>query len=157
MVEQLKIISLEPSFFIGKNSKMSLSKDATFLLWNSFMPYLKNVEKRKGKDFYSIIIYPENYFESFNPSLEFENWAAVQVDSDAPCINGLDFLEFSGGKYLQFMHVGSMDKFKDTMFQLYSYVIPNSEYILDSRPHITIMSDRYNPQSEFLKKKSSYL
>jgi AraC family transcriptional regulator len=145
----MKIVNIQSKLFIGKRLNMSLVKDNTFELWHSFMPNLKKIEGRIGIELYSIITYPAKYFGSFSPEFEFEKWAAVEVDRNQPRIEGFEYLEFPAGKYARFIHVGSMDKFKNSMFEIYSKTIPNSGYDFDKRPHIAIMGERYNPQSEF--------
>jgi AraC family transcriptional regulator len=144
-----EIVELKSRLFLGKRLTMSITNDKTFELWHSFMPGLKDVKGRSGLELYSIIHYPEIYFGRFNPSLEFEKWAAVEVFTEDFCPNGYEFLSCPGGMYAQFKHIGSMEKFKASMVEIYSKIIPNSPYSLDNRPHITIMGERYNPQSEF--------
>ena len=64
--------------------------------------------------------------------------------------NGMDTLVLKGGLYAVFDHKGSG---ADTsIFQyIYGTWIPNSEYVLDERPHFEVLGENYknnDPNSE---------
>ncbi len=78
---EYKITTLEPKILIGKNKVMSFAMDKTKELWQSFMPERDKVINRLDENYYSMQIYPQNFsFETFDPTMEFTKWAAVEVD-----------------------------------------------------------------------------
>lgn len=131
--------------FIGSRSRMSLANDTTPQLWASFMPIRKLIEGVVDDNLYSIGVYPIDYFNTFNPAVEFDKWAALKVDSTTEPNGKFERLDVSAGDYLVFPYVGLA---KDTppVFQyIYGSWIPQSKFDLDDRPHLAVMPPGYDP------------
>jgi AraC family transcriptional regulator len=64
---------------VGKRLTMSLAKDRTSELWRTFMARRKEVQNTTGTALYSMHVYSPRHFDVFDPSKEFEKWAAVEV------------------------------------------------------------------------------
>ena len=58
---------------------MSLLDNRTVDLWRQFMPRRHGISGRVGEEMYSLQVYPEGYYERFNPATIFEKWALVEV------------------------------------------------------------------------------
>ncbi len=134
-IEELSSIQL-----VGISRKMSYANDTTANLWGTFMPRRKEIKNCIANTFYSLQIYPTDFFQSFDIHKEFTKWAglAVQDESDIP--ENMNVLTIPPGKYAVFTHVGP-----DTSVfqQIYGVWIPNSEYTLDDRPHFELLGEDY--------------
>lgn len=76
---EYRIEQLEEKKLIGKRLTMSFAANTTADLWKSFMPQRHEIPHGVGHELYSMQIYPENFFEKFNPMTPFEKWAALEV------------------------------------------------------------------------------
>jgi AraC family transcriptional regulator len=146
-----RIETLIAKKLIGKRMTMTFSNDKTFELWSSFMPLKKEINNVVNTDLFSLQIYPPGYFDSFNPTMTFEKWAAVEVD-DFNSVPG-DFLTLNlpGGLYAIFPYKGLPAEAAGTFQFIIGSWIPNSGYLLDNRPHFEILGEKYktdDPDSE---------
>jgi AraC family transcriptional regulator len=135
---------------VGKRLKMNLANNTTVELWRSFMPRRKEITNALSKDLFSLEVYDAAHFESFAPEKEFEKWALIEVSDFEQIPVGMESLVLPGGLYAVFDYKGSS---ADT--SLFEYIfktwLPNSEYLLDQRPHFCIMGEKYknaDPDSE---------
>jgi AraC family transcriptional regulator len=148
---QPRIETLKEKKLVGKRSKMSFHNNKTFELWRSFMPRRKEIKNSIGSDLYSIEIYEPFFFENFNPEREFEKWAAVEVTDFNTVPGDTDTITLPAGLYAVFSYTGPASE----VSKLYQYImgawLPNSEYLLDNRPHFALMGAKYkteDPTSE---------
>ena len=142
------IVDLSPKKLLGKHVIMSLVEDKTGLLWASFMPQRKQIQHQIGKDLYSLQIFPQGYFNAFNPTTSFEKWALVEVEHHESIPENMESFSLPGGQYAVFNHKG-MDT---AIFQyIYSRWLPASGFELDDRPHFEVLGEKYkqgSPDSE---------
>ncbi|MBT8179185.1 MAG: GyrI-like domain-containing protein [Eudoraea sp.] len=145
-----RIITSRKIQLVGLKRTMSLSQNQTRELWQSFMPEWKAAGLPRT-EFYSVEVYPEGYFASFDPNKDFDKWAAVLDTADFPALETWDTLEVPAGLYAVFTYKGKSTE----VHKMYQYIIgtwvPNSEYQLDNRPHMGIMGEKYrndDPESE---------
>ncbi|NNK29455.1 MAG: GyrI-like domain-containing protein [Flavobacteriaceae bacterium] len=145
-----RIITSKKIQLVGLKRIISLSQNQTRELWQSFMPQWK-VAGLPRTEFYSLEVYPEGYFASFDPNRDFEKWAAVQETAELSVPETWERLEVSEGLYAVFTYKGRSSE----VHKMYQYIIgtwiPNSAYQLDSRPHMGIMGKKYrndDPESE---------
>ena len=142
------IVEIGPKKLLGKHAITSFKEDTTSMLWQSFMPFLNQIQHKTNKDLYSLQIFPDDFFLSFNPTTTYAKWALVEVDNyDILPENMKPFL-LAGGLYAVFNHKG-MDT---SIFQyIYSTWVPGSIYKLDDRPHFEVLGNKYkqgSPPSE---------
>ena len=146
-----RIQLLHEKKLVGLSLVMSMEKNRTYELWSSFMPARKVIKNVLGADRYSIQVYPKSMdFQRFDPTMEFTKWAAVEVAD----FNGLpsDFETFilNKGLYAVFDYKGLSSDRK--IFQyIFSVWLPNSNYLLDDRPHFEVLGEQYknnDPNSE---------
>lgn len=145
-----RIVEIEQKHFLGMKMSMSLIQNRTAELWRSFMPRRKELNSIKHNEFFSLQMYPSNYFDAFNPHAEFEKWALQEVDKEHEALEGFTPFTLEPGLYAVFEHKGSNT---DTqIFQdIYSKWLPQSGYALDQRPHFEVLGEKYknnDPESE---------
>lgn len=128
---------------IGTKIKMSLSNNKTTELWRGFMPRRQEIQNVIGIDLYSIQIFYPDYFKEFNPAAEFENWAAVEVTDFGNIPDQMESILLPGGLYAVFLYMGCASDGPITFRYIYQTWLPNSEYVLDDRPHFEIMGEKY--------------
>ena len=64
---------------VGLRMTMSISSNKTRELWQNFQQRRKDVPNTVGKNLYSIQLYDDQYFKTFNPHSTFEKLAAIEV------------------------------------------------------------------------------
>ncbi len=147
---EYRIEQLQEKKLIGKRMTMSFAANTTADLWKSFMPRRHEIVNRLGNVLYSMQIYPENFFENFNPMTPFEKWAAIEV-SDAQSIPpAMETTILAAGLYAVFLHKGPAGSPLPFQYILQSW-LPASDYELDTRPHFELLGENYknnDPDSE---------
>jgi AraC family transcriptional regulator len=144
-----RIETLAEKKLIGKRMTMSLSNNKTGELWRSFMPERKKIDNNLNSDLFSMQVYDQPVdFGNFNQ--EFEKWAAVEVSDFDAIPDGMEGFTLNGGLYAVFHYKGSSTD--PAIFQfIFGTWLPNSEYVLDNRPHFEILGEKYrnaDPESE---------
>lgn len=145
-----RIETLTEKKLIGNRIKMSVVDNKTYKLWYSFMPRRKDIKNNIGTELYSIKVYEDSYFNNFNHNTKFEKWAAIKVTDFNSVPDGMETIILKEGLYAVFNYKGlSTD---GSIFQyIYSTWLPNSDYLLDDRPHFEVLGDKYknnDPNSE---------
>jgi len=138
-----RIEMLKEKQLVGKRLHMSFANNRTMELWQSFMPLLKKITNRKGKELYSAEVYPDLFFNNYNVNTDFEKWAAVEVADDHDIPEGMDSLVFPAGLYAVFIHKGTADKGPETYRYIFVDWLPRSGFDLDNRPHFAVMGEKY--------------
>jgi AraC family transcriptional regulator len=135
---------------IGKRLQMSLANNKTQDLWQSFMPRRKEIQNSIGTDLYSMQVYDPLHFTTFNPNNLFEKWATIEVTDFDTVLDEMETFTLTSGLYAVFFYKGL-----NTNTQIFEYIfgawLPNSEYVLDNRPHFEILGEKYknnDPNSE---------
>ncbi|MFA6262269.1 MAG: GyrI-like domain-containing protein [Bacteroidia bacterium] len=145
-----RIETLREKKLVGMTLTMSLSNNKTGELWRNFMPRRKEISNNLSSDFISMSIYKPNHFTDFKLTNEFEKWAAIEVRDFESVPKDMQTFTLKEGLYAIFDYKGSST---DTaIFQyIFGLWIPNSDYMLDDRPHFEILGDKYknaDPDSE---------
>lgn len=136
---------------IGQRMTMSLVANKTGELWRSFMPKRGEIQNVIGRNLYSLQIYDPSFFTNFNPHLEFEKWAAVEVTDFDQVPAGMHTMTLPGGLYAVFLHQGPASAGQKIFSYIFYTWLPNSEYTLDDRPHFELLGANYkneDPDSE---------
>jgi AraC family transcriptional regulator len=135
---------------VGRRLVMSLEDNKTGELWRGFMPRRKAVQNSMGTELYSLQVYDPFYFDDFSPDKEFEKWAAVEVTDFDTVPDEMETFTLKGGLYAVFLHKGASTD--TTTFQyIFTTWLPNSDYLLDNRPHFELLGEKYknaDPDSE---------
>ena len=138
---QPRIETLNDKKLVGTRLKMSLAANRTQALWQAFMPRLREITNRVGKDKISMQIY-DAPLRAGDFTQEFEKWAAVEVANFDAVPDGLETFTLRGGTYAVFDYKGSSS---DPRIFIYIFTewLPNSIYTLDDRPHFEILGENY--------------
>ena len=121
---------------------MSLTKNKTAVLWSSFMPYLSIIQNKVSNGLFSLQVYDKNYFDEFNPHKEFLKWALIEVSDFDNVPPSLETFVIPSGQYAVFIHKGDTREFHKTSQYIYGTWLPNSNFILDDRPHFEIIGEK---------------
>lgn len=151
IIAEPRIETLAEKKFIGKRIVTSFSNNKTEDLWRGFMPKRKEIKNNIGAELYSIEVYTPSFFNNFNPDVEFEKWAAVEVVDFEIMPDGMESLVSPRGLYAVFVHTGPASTGSKTYQYIFATWLPNSDFIIDSRPHFAIMGEKYkheDPSSE---------
>lgn len=145
-----RIEILNDKKLLGMSLRMSLLDNKTAELWKSFMPRRKEIQNKVTNDLISMQVYSPTHFSDFNPTNEFEKWAAVVVENFESIPNEMETFILKAGLYAVFDYKGSS---KDSgIFQyIFGTWIPASDFVLDDRPHFELLGDKYkneDPNSE---------
>lgn len=143
-----RIATFPEKKFIGKRLTMSFTNNKTYLIWSSFMPRRKEIQNIIGTELYSIEVYAPNYFNPFNPEAEFEKWAAVEVADFQTIPDGMKTIASPQGLYAVFAHKGPASDGPKTYEYIFATWLPNSDYLLDNRPHFAIMGEKYKSEDK---------
>lgn len=150
---EAKIVTFDCKLILGKKLEMSLANNLTPILWKSFIPQIPSIPNRITKELISVSVYPQDYFQSFHPSRNFEKWAGVEVSLTNDTLIGLESLRIENGMYAEFLYQG-LPKEAGVFYQnIFRNWLPNSKYQLDASPHFEVMGEKYkneDPNSEEL-------
>ncbi|MER3319711.1 MAG: GyrI-like domain-containing protein [Allomuricauda sp.] len=146
------IQTLPQTKLMGQKMTMSFAQDQTLELWQSFAPRKKEIKNIVNSDLYSVEIYPNtSFFQNFNPTQEFEKWAAIAVSDFDEILKGMETLILPEGTYAVFPYKGKPSEAMKTFKYIYVEWLPNSEYVMDDRPFFALMGAAYkgeHPESE---------
>ena len=146
-----KIVELAEKKLVGHNIEMSLINNKNQELFSGFMPRKKQLTHTVSDDVYEVLIYEANHFKSFNPANIFTKWAAVEVSSLDNIPDDMHSLSIENGLYAVFHYKGLSKDFGTLMQFILMNWLPESEYVLDYRPHFNVLgekSKRNHPDSE---------
>ena len=147
-----RIITIPEKKLVGKRIWMSLSANQTAELWQSFMPRRKEIRNKLNAELISIEVYDQSLdFKDFNPTTEFEKWAAVEVSEFDTVPAGMETLILTEGLYAVFIYRGAANNSASFFQYIFGTWLPQSGYILDQRAHFEVMGEKYkgnDPTSE---------
>jgi AraC family transcriptional regulator len=147
-----RIQQVDSFMLVGNKTLMSFSTNQTSRLWQQFMPRRKEIANSIGLELYSVERYLDpTFFAHFDPTKEFEKWAAVRVSAFDAIPAGMETLLIPSGAYAVFHYKGKPSEAQATYQYIYGQWIPSSVYVLDSRPHFAVMGELYkgeHPDSE---------
>lgn len=148
---QPRFENISAKLIAGTRFAMSFSQNKTGALWQSFMPRRSAIQNAADPALYSIEIYPPGFFDNFDPAREFEKWAGVEVKAVSGLPTGIESLTIPAGQYAVFTHRGPASAGPKTYQYIFGVWLPNSDYLIDDRPHFALMTEKYKheqPDSE---------
>ncbi|MFB9079511.1 GyrI-like domain-containing protein [Flavobacterium procerum] len=146
-----EIRTLEEKKLIGQYLEMSFTDNKTFQLWSGFMPKRKEIKNSLNNNLYSLEVFPTSHFDNFDPASTFQKWAAIEVSKFEEVPMEMQTLIIPTGLYAVFNHLGPASEAHNTYHAIFTEWLPNSEYVVDDRPHFAIMDEKYkkdDPDSE---------
>jgi AraC family transcriptional regulator len=120
-------------------------------LWGSFMPRRKEIINNVDNDLISLVVYKPAHFADFKLTNEFERWATVEVTSFDNIPNEMETYTLPSGLYAVFLYKGTTTDISSFFQNIFNVWIPNSDYVLDNRPHFEVLGEKYknnDPSSE---------
>lgn len=146
-----RIETFPETLLVGVRQRMSMAQNQTSRLWQRFMPRRKEIKQAQSDDLYSVQRYSADYFQSFQPELEFEKWAAVPVELVDRLPEGMEPLTIPEGLYVCFHYRGASADGAKVFQWIFGEWLPQSGYEPDDRPHFEILGAKYknnDPDSE---------
>ncbi len=147
-----RIETISEKKLVGHALEMSLVANKTQELFSGFMPQKKTGYKYTlSNDVFEVMMYPHNHFKVFNPANTFTKWATVEVSTFNDTPENMQQLTLEGGLYAVFTYKGLPKDFGVFMQRMFTEWLPQSEYILDNRPHFNVLGEAYknnHPDSE---------
>jgi len=147
-----RIETCECKKLVGKRLTMTYGENRTPFLWQSFMPRLREISNRVGSELFSMQVYGASFdFNTFNPNIEFEKWAAVEVIDFENIPAGMDNYTLQGGLYAVFDYKGLSNDTKIFQYIFGIWLPASTTYALDHRPHFEVLGEKYknnDPESE---------
>ena len=147
MENRIEILSEKK--LIDKSQKMTYSTNhKTVDLWRGFMQRRKEITNSVSTDLYSMQVYDSDFdFQKFNLNAEFEKWATTEVSDFDNVPEGMNTFILRGGLYAVFIHKGDASTAAQTFQYIFGTWLPNSDYVLDDRPHFEIIGEKYKRDS----------
>ncbi len=128
---------------------MSLIDNKTGKLWRNFMLRRKEIRNNIGTALYSMQLYDMSYFSRFDPAKEFEKWATIEVTNHDNIPDAMEAFTLPEGLYAVFLHKGPASAGHLSFQYIFGFWLPNSEYMLDDRPHFELLGEKYkNEESD---------
>ena len=146
---ELRIENLSEKKLVGKRLTMSLTDNKTSNLWQTFMPRRREINNRVTDELISMRVYNEP-LKLGDLNQEFEKWAAMEVSDFENVPEKMDSYTLSGGLYAVF-HYKGLSTDNSVFVYIFGTWLPNSDYLLDDRPHFEVLGDKYkngDPDSE---------
>lgn len=138
--------------FIGIHINTSFANDKTPEPWRAFMPRRGEIQNVLSSDLVSLQIYGPTFdFTKFSPNEPFKKWALKEVSDFISVPEGLETFLLDGGLYAVFIHQGTAAEAAKTFGYIFGKWIPQSAYMLDTRPHFEVLGPKYknnDPNSE---------
>jgi AraC family transcriptional regulator len=108
----------------------------------------KEIINALSADLYSIQVYDRALdFKNFNPSIEFEKWAAIEVSDFSHIPQNMETFILPAGPHAVFLHKGAAVEFHKTFQFIFNEWLPNSNYRTDYRPHFELLGTKYKNNS----------
>jgi AraC family transcriptional regulator len=144
-----RIENLSKKKLVGKRLTMSLANNKTSNLWQTFMPRRREINNNVTSEMISMQVYNEP-LRLGDLNQEFEKWAAIEVYNFENVPEKMDTFTLNGGLYAVF-HYKGLSTDNSIFISIFGTWLPNSDYLLDDRPHFEILGDKYkngDPNSE---------
>ncbi len=139
-----KIIKLKKKMLVGISVKTSLANNNIPQLWNDFMPRIDGITNNQNTGCYEIHQFDSEFkMENFTENMEFEKWAAIEIDNFDYIPEGLKSLIIEGGEYAVFEHKGTMSNIQMSFDYVYGTWLPNSVYKTDKRADFELYGQKY--------------
>ncbi len=143
-----RIETFKEAKLVGKKMRMSFANNKTVELWRNFSPRRKEIKNLIDPNRFSVEIYPDNtFFENFDPDMEYEKWAAVEVSNFDMIPDGMEKLIIPEGLYAVFHYKGKPSEAQEAFLYIFGTWLPNSEYKMDDRPYFALIGEKYISES----------
>lgn len=148
---QPRLETLAEKKLVGNRIEMSFSEDKTYQLWRNFMSRRREIKNKVSSILYSVEVYAPQFFDNFKPNAKFTKWATIEVADFDKVPDNMETLTLPIGLYAVILHRGPASEGPRTYQYIFGNWLPNSDFLIDSRPHFAVMGDKYkkdDPGSE---------
>jgi AraC family transcriptional regulator len=145
---ELSITHIKSMSLAGKVIQTSLAENRTKALWQSLMRDKAYFPPKEFQHLYSVEIYPNTYFKTFDPTQTFQKWACVEWPDEHPLPHGFSAITIPEGLYAVCHYKGHHLKAFQTFQYLFNEWLPASDYVVDQRPHFEHMGKGYRGDSD---------
>lgn len=136
-------------FFVGIHAPMCYQNHNPSTLWATFIPRVKEIKHRIGKDFFNLQECGGKLLNQLSPNDFFERWVLVEVEKIEFVPSGMEKFELNAGKFAVMNHPGgNQEDFLKTFFYLLNTWISKSSYTLDHRPNFERLPPAYRQTGE---------
>jgi AraC family transcriptional regulator len=140
----LRVETIAEKKVLGKQMITNLALNNMPIIFQSFMPCVKNIVNRVNADIISMQIYnPALDLNTFNANTNFQKWAACEVTTFDNHLPELETFIILSGLYAIFLHKGNSMQAAQTFGYIFGTWLPESVYVLDNRPHFEILGSKY--------------
>jgi AraC family transcriptional regulator len=125
---------------------MSLQNDRTSELWRTFRSELPKSPDFENIEMFNFKIFsPPFDLATFKPDTIFTKWAAIAESENKITPPVWEILTVLEGLYAVFEFNGAAAEFAPALSHIYGVWLPNSEFLLDDRPHFEVLPPSYHP------------
>lgn len=140
-----KIVNFPGIRLAALEGKMSFRDDLTPTLWRAFAMIRRHFPERFSTTQYSVSLYPARFFLDFSADRSFLKWAAAPMTGDTDPPGALKWLDIPPGRYAVFEYRGAAEGGASFFEYIFKEWLPQSGFILDTRPHFEILPPDYRP------------
>ena len=147
---QAEIIQMPERQLMGLKIETNLQTNQTFQLWRQLMPWRQQYLTVLHTEVFAVQLYDASYFEYFDVSNTFFQWACVEFQNGLDWPSSFEPLTIPAGLYAVFLYKGRSDD-QSIFNRIFTEWLPTSKYALDDRPHVQVMGEHYrnmDPNSE---------
>lgn len=139
---------LNEKILVGNRMDMCFADLKTHDLWHSFMPIKHLITNQVGEELYSVEVYRRHFFRGYDDKALFQKWAAVEVADFGDVPEVFETQIVPKGLYAVFTHKGSYLNAPETYHYIFQEWLPFAEFLLDDRPHLAVMGEKYKGDSD---------
>ncbi|NRB60988.1 MAG: GyrI-like domain-containing protein [Winogradskyella sp.] len=138
-----KIIALKEKKLVGMKSQMLRHEYGNIImLWKQFMPQKHLIQNTVNTELIAL----QEYSNFNNPNEAFDIWACAEVIDTINIPETMEAKTIDGGLYAVFLHKGM--NAAATYQRIMTEWLPNTDNVIDDRPHFQVMGDNYKNGSE---------
>ena len=143
------IIKTSPAYqIVGMKREISFAENTTSVLWQNFMPRRNEITDKINSDLFSISIYPEDFFKTFDIHKKFEKCAGIAVKSTESIPDGMQLIPINEGLYATFIYKGLAANYPKVFQDVLQAWLPEHGYQIDNRPFFEILGEKYKRDAE---------
>lgn len=145
-MQEPKLVETAERRLAGLKARMSFVDDRTSELWRTFRSRESEISDRIGMNSFSVKVYDLYYsFSNFDPAAEFDKWAAAEIRNTGAVPVQFAETTIPKGEYAVFIHRGTPADAPRTFGYIFGTWLPNSEFVIDQRPHFEVLPAGYDP------------
>ncbi len=146
MISSPRIAEIPERKLVGMSIQMSVNDNKNFKLFSAFMPRRTEIMNALDENVLDLRVYPKGYFKKFDPNQFFVKWALKEVSDHEKIPDNMFPFILDNGIYAVFNHLGHGSDIEPFHY-IFQTWLPDSEYVIDTRPHFEILGPDYKKDS----------